>query len=287
MGRSGSPAATTDDPAHRVRDGELIELAVPEPEPAEPQPEAIPLAVVYEDDRPDRRSTSRPAWSSTPPPAIGSGTLVNALLHHCGDSLSGVGGVRRPGIVHRLDKDTSGLMVVAKNDAAHRGLAAQFADHGRSGGLRPRIPGPRLGRAAAAHRHRRRAARSRSAEPPEERRGEDGRPPCRHPLPGRNRALLAGAASLATLRLETGRTHQIRVHMAHIGHPLIGDRTYGGGFFTKAATLPAESRRGRPRLPPPGAACRPAWLRASAHRRAHALRQPAAGRSCRPDRTLS
>ena len=124
--------ATIRDPSHRVNSGTAIEVEVPPPEPAKPEAEAIPLDVVYEDDdiiiidKPHRLVVHPAAGNWT-------GTLVNALIAHCGDSLSGIGGERRPGIVHRLDKDTTGLMVVAKNDAAHRGLAAQFADHGRSG----------------------------------------------------------------------------------------------------------------------------------------------------------
>src|SRR6202030_2486811 len=122
------------DPSHRVNAGDAIAVAVPEAEPAVPEAEDIPLAIVYEDadivviDKP-RGLVVHPAAGNW------SGTLVNALIAHCGESLSGVGGVRRPGIVHRLDKDTTGLMVVAKNDHAHRSLAAQFADHGRTGAL--------------------------------------------------------------------------------------------------------------------------------------------------------
>src|SRR5579863_3657065 len=123
---------TIRDPSHRVNSGAAIVLDVPPPEPAKPTPEAIPLKVVYEDD--DIIVIDKPA-NLVVHPAAGhqTGTLVNALIAHCGDSLSGIGGERRPGIVHRLDKDTSGLMVVAKNDRAHRALAAQFADHGRRG----------------------------------------------------------------------------------------------------------------------------------------------------------
>jgi 23S rRNA pseudouridine1911/1915/1917 synthase len=118
----------------KVSAGDHFVLAVPLPEPAEPVPQDIPLVIVYEDD--DLIVIDKPAGMVVhPAPGNYDGTLVNALLHHCGDSLSGIGGVRRPGIVHRLDKDTSGLLVVAKNDKVHRGLAAQFADHGRTGPL--------------------------------------------------------------------------------------------------------------------------------------------------------
>ncbi|MGA8819312.1 MAG: RluA family pseudouridine synthase, partial [Xanthobacteraceae bacterium] len=123
---------TIRDPSHRVNSGDAIALDVPPPEPAKPAPEAIPLKVVYEDD--DIIVIDKPA-NMVVHPAAGhqTGTLVNALIAHCGASLSGIGGERRPGIVHRLDKDTSGLMVAAKNDRAHRRLAAQFASHGRDG----------------------------------------------------------------------------------------------------------------------------------------------------------
>ncbi len=125
---------TIRDPSHHVNAGDRIAVAVPPAEPAEPGPEAIPLAIVYEDD--DLIVIDKPRGLVVHPAAGNrTGTLVNALIAHCGASLSGIGGVRRPGIVHRLDKDTTGLMVVAKNDRAHRSLAAQFADHGRTGPL--------------------------------------------------------------------------------------------------------------------------------------------------------
>src|SRR5919107_1146398 len=125
---------TIRDPSERVKSGGKIVVTLPEPEPAKPAGENIPLDIVYEDD--DLIIIKKPAGLVVHPAAgHASGTLVNALIAHCGDSLSGIGGVKRPGIVHRLDKDTSGLMVVAKNDRAHQGLAAQFADHGRSGPL--------------------------------------------------------------------------------------------------------------------------------------------------------
>ena len=179
-------------------------------------------------------------------PAAGNwtGTLVNALIAHCGDSLSGIGGVRRPGIVHRLDKDTTGLMVVAKNDRAHRALAAQFADHGRTGPLQrgylafvwgaPDRPKGAIDKPIDRH-----PAGARADG------GARGRPRGRHPLGGAG--ALSGAdgtavASLLDCRLETGRTHQIRVHLAAIGHPLLGDDVYGPGFRTKAALLPPAAR---------------------------------------------
>ena len=127
---------TVRDPGHRVNAGDAITVALPPPEPAAPAPEKIPLNIVFEDDEiividKPRGMVVHPASGNA------TGTLVNALIAHCGASLSGIGGVRRPGIVHRLDKDTTGLMVVAKNDRAHAKLAAQFADHGRTGPLRP------------------------------------------------------------------------------------------------------------------------------------------------------
>src|SRR6478735_3796796 len=126
---------TIRDPGYRVNAGESVAVAVPEPEPAEPGAESIPLKIVFEDD--EIIVIDKPAGLVVHPAAgHATGTLVNALIAHCGDSLSGIGGVKRPGIVHRLDKDTTGLMVVAKTDLAHQALAAQFADHGRTGPLR-------------------------------------------------------------------------------------------------------------------------------------------------------
>ena len=128
-------ARTIRDPGYRVNAGESVAVAVPEPEPAEPGGESIPLNIVFEDD--EIIVIDKPAGLVVHPAAgHATGTLVNALIAHCGDSLSGIGGVKRPGIVHRLDKDTTGLMVVAKTDLAHQALAAQFADHGRTGPLR-------------------------------------------------------------------------------------------------------------------------------------------------------
>ena len=234
---------TIRDPGHRVNFNDRIELTIPPDEPAEPQGEPIPLNVVYEDG--GLIVIDKPAGLVVHPAAgHRSGTLVNALIAHCGASLSGIGGVKRPGIVHRLDKDTTGLLVVAKNDAAHRALAAQFADHGRTGPLRRSylafvwgVPDRRKGTIEAPlGRHAR--ARDKIAVRP------DGRPAITHyevleTYPGEDGK---PAASLIACRLETGRTHQIRVHMAHIGHPLLGDQVYGTGFKTKAARLPPEAR---------------------------------------------
>jgi 23S rRNA pseudouridine1911/1915/1917 synthase len=231
---------TIRDPGHRVNAGDTIVVSLPPAEPAAPAPEHIPLAVVYEDA--DIIVIDKPAGLVVHPAAgHPSGTLVNALIAHCGESLSGIGGVKRPGIVHRLDKDTSGLLVVAKNDAAHAPLAAQFADHGRTGALTrgylafvwgsPSRPKGTIDAPIDRHPY----ARDKMAV------RENGRRAVTHWTVLERYAGSKGQpiASLVECRLETGRTHQIRVHLAHIGHPLLGDKVYGSGFKTKAAQLPA------------------------------------------------
>lgn len=231
--------AVISDPKAKVREGEVYAIAVGPAEEVDTSPEDIPLNVVWEDD--DLIVIDKPAGMVVhPAPGSYSGTLVNALLHHCGDTLSGVGGERRPGIVHRIDKDTTGLLVVAKSDRAHHGLAAQFEKHtvnrrylalvhGLPDANDPRLHGVRgvsfeaggilkittqLARhktdrqrqAVLFHGGRHAVTRVRVLE-------RFGAPP---------------AAALVECWLETGRTHQIRVHMAHAGHALIGDQTYGG-----------------------------------------------------------
>ena len=242
-GRVAIDGATIRDPGHRVNAGGTIRLDLPPPENAEIGPENIPLKVVFEDD--DLIVIDKPAGLVVHPAAGNwTGTLVNALVAHCGESLSGVGGVKRPGIVHRLDKDTTGLMVVAKNDRAHLALSRQFADHGRTGPLRRGYLAFVWGG-------------------PDRPRGTIDKPIDRHPRARDKMAVREGGreaithwevleryqgtdgktvASLLACRLETGRTHQIRVHLASIGHPLLGDDAYGPGFKTKAAHLAAEAK---------------------------------------------
>src|SRR5215467_2795910 len=233
---------TIRDPAAAVKPGDVITVTLPPPEPASPQAETIPLNIVYEDDA--IIVIDKPKGLVVHPAAgHASGTLVNALIAHCGASLSGIGGVRRPGIVHRLDKDTTGLMVVAKTDRAHTSLTRQFADHGRTGAMRrgylafvwgaPDRPRGTVDKPLGRHPH----ARDKMAVRP------DGREAVTH---WQKLETFAGAdgkavASLLACELETGRTHQIRVHLAHIGHPLMGDQVYGPGFKTKAARLPKSA----------------------------------------------
>jgi 23S rRNA pseudouridine1911/1915/1917 synthase len=240
-------ARTVRDPAAQVNSDDIVTVNLPPPEEPEPKGEEIPLTIVYEDDA--LIVIDKPPGLVVHPAAgHAQGTLVNALIAHCGDSLSGIGGVKRPGIVHRLDKDTSGLLVVAKTDQAHRALSKQFEN---------KAEGP-LERAYLAF------VWGAPAKP----RGTIDAPLDRHPQARDKRAVREGGreavthwqllerfagqdsakqgdkpvASLIACTLDTGRTHQIRVHLAHIGHPILGDETYATGFKTKASLLSPEAR---------------------------------------------
>ena len=241
-GQVAIAAHTIRDPATHVNSGDSVTVTLPAPEAAKPAGEPIPLNIIYEDDA--LIVIDKPKGLVVHPAAgHAKGTLVNALIAHCGDSLSGVGGVKRPGIVHRLDKDTTGLMVVAKTDAAHRALSAQFANKMESG-----IERGYLALVWGA---------------PARPKGTIDAPLDRHPQARDKRAVREGGrhavthwqvlerfegadgkpvASLLACTLETGRTHQIRVHLAHIGHPILGDANYATGFKSKANRLSAEAR---------------------------------------------
>jgi len=219
-GRLTGAAGVMWDPATKMRGGEAFTLVIPAPRPAHNIAQDIPLIIVYEDEH--LLVIDKPAGLVVHPAAGNfDGTLVNALLHHCAGGLSGIGGVARPGIVHRIDKDTSGLLVVAKNDTTHEGLAAQFAKHSvdrRYAAVVAGVPVPPAGRIEGA------LARS-SADRQKMAIVKDGRG--KHAITHyRTIQTFAGAAQVEC-RLETGRTHQIRVHMASIGHALLGDAFYG------------------------------------------------------------
>jgi 23S rRNA pseudouridine1911/1915/1917 synthase len=210
------------DPAIKVKGDERFTLAIPAPAPAHNEPQEIPLPIVYEDEH--LLVVDKPAGLVVHPAAGNrDGTLVNALLHHCGGSLSGIGGVARPGIVHRIDKDTSGLLVIAKHDKAHEGLAKQFADHSIDRRYLAIVSGvPRTAEGsvdaplARSPQNRKKIAIVSAGK---------GKRAVTH----WKRLELLNDAALVECRLETGRTHQVRVHMASIGHPLVGDPVYGRG----------------------------------------------------------
>ncbi len=239
-GQVARAGATISNPSLRVKSGDAFRLTVPPAAPAAPEAQAIKLEILYEDadlivvDKP-------PGLVVHPAPGNASGTLVNALLAHCGDSLSGIGGIKRPGIVHRLDKDTSGVMVAAKHDRAHAGLSRLFAAHdidrhyralvwglpspaqGRIEGAIGRNPSNRKkmavvaapGQAAQGKSARGKAARGKSAQ---------GKAAVTHYRLVQPFGILVSELECT---LETGRTHQIRVHMSHAGYPVIGDPLYG------------------------------------------------------------
>jgi len=243
LGKDGAAA----NPSHTVRVGEVYLITVPAAGEATPKGENIPLRILYEDK--DLIVIDKPAGLVVHPGAGNAkGTLVNALIHHCGDSLSGIGGIKRPGIVHRLDKDTSGVMIAAKNDAAHRALSRQFSAHSierRYLAVVSGCPLPLTGRVdtwIARHPvNRKKMAVAR------ENRGKEAHTRYRTVEVYNSKG--QPAAALVECALETGRTHQVRVHMAHLGHPLIGDKLYGRGKIPKnsVGTPAAESIKSFPR----------------------------------------
>ena len=214
---------TIKDPSYRVKQGQNFCVKIPQPEIAEPKPQKLPLEIVFEDEH--LVVINKPAGMVVhPAPGNSDGTLVNALLAHCGESLSGIGGVRRPGIVHRLDKETSGLIVAAKNDMAHFSLSEQFSARTiqRSyvalvWGIPQTIKGCLKNNIGRNPKNRKKMAV----------RAVGGKIAITH---YKVEVKFGMIASLLGCRLKTGRTHQIRVHMAHIGHPIIGDPIYGGGI---------------------------------------------------------
>ena len=230
---------TVSEPKYRVKAGETITLIAPPPEDAEPQGQDIPLDILYEDDQ--LIVINKPVGMVVhPAPGSPDGTLVNALIFHCGATLQGIGGVKRPGIVHRLDRDTSGVMVAAKTDLAHQHLSAQFADHGRTGPLhrayiafvwgstetgKGTIEAP-LGR--DQNNRLKQTVR------------KDGREAITHYAVEARFGGEGWDITRIQCQLETGRTHQIRVHMAYIGHPLVSDLVYAPGYATKINRLPPE-----------------------------------------------
>jgi len=218
------------DPATKVRGQEALRVAVPEPRPAHNEPQDIPLTIVFEDEH--LLVVDKPAGLVVHPAAGNfDGTLVNALLHHCAGKLSGIGGVARPGIVHRIDKDTSGLLVVAKTDVAHEGLAKQFAAHSVDRRYLAIVSGvPRASEGVVDAPLARSATNRKKIAIVE---GSRGKRAVTH----WKRLKLLKDSALIECRLETGRTHQVRVHMASLGHPLVGDPVYGRSGKTHSKLL--------------------------------------------------
>ena len=229
-GALAGDAGLVRDPAIKVKGDERFTLTVPDPTPAHNQAQDIPLRIVFEDEH--LLVVDKPAGLVVHPAAGNfDGTLVNALLHHCGAILSGIGGVARPGIVHRIDKDTSGLLVVAKTDVAHEGLARQFADHSIERRYLAIVNGlPKMEEGTIDAPLARSSINRKKIAIVEAGRGKRAVTHWRRLTPLRD-------AALVECRLETGRTHQIRVHMASISHPLLGDPVYGGNARTHRALL--------------------------------------------------
>jgi 23S rRNA pseudouridine1911/1915/1917 synthase len=231
---------TQTDVGHKVKLGQVVSVTVPPAVAAEPQGQAIELDIIFEDR--DVIVINKPAGLVVHPAAgHADGTLVNALIAHCGDSLSGIGGVKRPGIVHRIDKDTSGLLVVAKNDAAHHSLSEQFAAHGRDGRMEREYlafawgqPERERGTIATG------IARSTSNR---QKMAVSHRTDAKEAITHYGVMEDLGPVSLIRCVLETGRTHQIRVHLSHIGHPLLGDNVYGAGFKASMSKLSPEAAK--------------------------------------------
>jgi 23S rRNA pseudouridine1911/1915/1917 synthase len=222
--------AVVRDPALKVKGGEALRVAVPEPKPAHNEAQDIPLTIVFEDEH--LLVVDKPAGLVVHPAAGNfDGTLVNALLHHCAGKLSGIGGVARPGIVHRIDKDTSGLLVVAKIDVAHEGLARQFAAHSIDRRYLAIVSGVPRSAGGVIDAPLARSATNRKKIAVVE--GNRGKRAVTH----WKRLEVLDEAALVECRLETGRTHQVRVHMASIGHPLLGDPVYGRSGKTHGKLL--------------------------------------------------